>query len=74
MSEFTPTYSTKATGHVIATFNGPKTAAEIAKVVDWIRAKGWRGCLQVNVPGNGGINSIVFAESPKALKEDIGNE
>lgn len=70
MSEYTPIFSTKATGHVTATFNVPKTPAEIAKVVDWIRGKGWKGCLQINMPGNGGINSVVFAESPKALRED----
>lgn len=71
MSEFTPIFSTKATGHVTATFSGPKTTEEIAKVVDWIRAKGWRGCLQLNLPGNGGVNSVIFAESPKALRDDV---
>lgn len=71
MSEFKPEIEFKATGHVTATFKGSATPAHIANVVEWIKKRQWRGCLQVNFAGNGGVNSIVFAESPKPLRENI---
>jgi hypothetical protein len=70
LSEYAPIFSTKATGHVTATFNVPKTPEEIARVVDWIRGKGWKGCLQINMPGNGGVSSVIFAETAKPLREE----
>jgi hypothetical protein len=65
-----PEFEIKATGHVTATFKGTATPAHIANVVEWVKRQQWRGVLQINYVGNGGINSIVFAESPKALKEN----
>lgn len=70
MSEFTPKYDVKATGHVTATFQGAATPAHIANVVEWIKQQKWRGVLQIHCVGNGGISNVIFAESPKALKED----
>lgn len=70
MSDFAPIYEVKATGHVTATFKDSATPAQIANVVEWIKKQKWRGVLQVHCVGNGGINAVVFAESPKALKEN----
>lgn len=70
MSEYTPIFSTKATGHVTATFKESATPQNIANIVEWIKKQKWKGCLQVNCAGNGGVTSVVFSESPKALRDD----
>lgn len=71
MSEFKPIFTVKATGHVVAEFTCDRTSTNLAKIFDWIKKEQWRGCLQVHFPGNGGVNSVLFAESPKPLRETI---
>ncbi len=67
---FKPEFTIKATGHVVAEFTCDRTSANIAHIFDWIRREKWKGCLQINFPGNGGVNNVVFAESPKPLREN----
>lgn len=57
-------------GHVTARFKGPKTSETVAQLFDWLKANRWRGCLQINFPGNSGVQDIVFAETPKRLVEE----
>lgn len=67
MSNFEPEFEIKSMGHVTAEFKGPKTSENIAQLFEWFKREKWRGCWQINFPGNGGVNSIVFAETPKRL-------
>ena len=66
---FDPKFEIRMQGQVTAEFTGKKTTENIAAVVDWIKAEKWRGCLEINVPGNGGVNTVIFREAPKRLEE-----
>lgn len=67
--EFEPKFEVKATGHVFAEFVGPKNAESMGNLFDWLKRNKWAGALQINFTGQGGVNSVVFAEKPKRLRE-----
>lgn len=68
--EFKPEFDIKSMGHITAEYKGAKTPENMARLYEWIRKEKWRGCLQINFVGNGGVNSIVFAETPKRLLDE----
>lgn len=55
-------FKVKLQGHAIATWEGPKDTDTLSKLLELIRTEKWRGQLQVNYAGNGGITQIVFTE------------
>lgn len=65
----TPEFQIKIMGGVTAEFTGKKTTENIVNIVEWIKREKWIGCLEINCPGNGGLNSIIFREKPKRLVE-----
>lgn len=70
MITFKPQFTIKATGQVIAEFSNISTASQVAQVFEWVRKEQWKGCLQIHFPGNGGVQGVKFAESPKPLKSE----
>jgi hypothetical protein len=67
--DFKPQFTVKATGHVVAEFTCERTSSNIGLIFEWIKREQWKGCLQINFAGNGGVCSIRFAESPKPLRD-----
>lgn len=67
---FDPQFDVKKTGQITATFKLSATPENVAGLVQWIKSRGWRGALILNFAGNGGVNNPVFAETPKALREE----
>lgn len=67
---FDPQFSVKKTGQITATFKQSATPENVSDLIRWIRSKGWRGSLIINFVGNGGCGQPVFAETPKALREE----
>lgn len=65
----TPEFKISMMGGVTAEFTGKKTTENVLAILEWIRREKWMGCLEINVPGNGGLNSIIFREKPKRLTE-----
>lgn len=55
-------FEVKLQGHAIATWTGPKDDATLARLLELIRREKWRGQLQVNYSGNGGVSTVIFTE------------
>jgi hypothetical protein len=62
MEEFKPEFDVKLQGHAIAKWEGAKDETTIGKLFTFFRASKWRGRFEVNFPGNGGVNDVVFTE------------
>lgn len=54
----------------IAKWTGPKDEVTLGELLRLFIRERWRGQLQVNFPGNGGINDIVFTEKPSVIKPE----
>ena len=67
---FDPQFDVKKTGQITATFKQSATPENVSDLIKWIKSKGWRGALIINFIGNGGCSQPVFAETPKALREE----
>jgi hypothetical protein len=63
-----PSFDKKVTLQVHNRFN-PK--ADIAEVVTFVREQKVPGKVEIVLPGNGGITSVEFIESPKIHKADV---
>lgn len=63
--DFTPEFSLKMEGRCYARYLGPKDPDSIRELYDFLRREKWRGQLQINMVGNGGVNDIVFDEVRK---------
>ncbi len=66
---FDPEFDVKLQGHAIAKYLGDKSAANVAQLYQFFRGKKWRGKLEINFPGNGGVNDIVFTEVRRATED-----
>lgn len=60
--EFKPEFDVKLEGRAKAKYIGPKDTTTLARLLDFFRAEKWRGKLEINFPGNGGVNDVVFDE------------
>lgn len=69
MADFKPEFDVKLQGHAIAKYLGPKDSASLSALLDFFRKEKWRGQLQVNFPGNGGINDLSFTEVRRMVEE-----
>jgi hypothetical protein len=69
----TKQFSVRLQGHAIATWLGPRDNATIGRVLDLIRREKWKGQLQVDFGGDGGVSSIIFTEVRRMVetKEDL---
>lgn len=54
----------------IARWVGEKDDTTLSRLLDLFRREKWRGQLQINYPGNGGVQSVIFAEKPSAVKAE----
>lgn len=68
---FDPEFDVKLQGHAIAKYLGDKSAANVAQLYQFFREKKWRGKLEINFPGNGGVNDIVFTEVRRATEDGV---
>jgi hypothetical protein len=66
---FDPKLEIKKTGNVTAEFKGAKTPENLAEFYVWIKEQKWKGCLELNFVGNGGVNGWIFREAPIKLAE-----
>ena len=62
-------FEVKLQGCAIATWTGPKDDATLGKLLELIRREKWRGQLQINYVGNGGVNTVVFTEVRRMSEE-----
>lgn len=66
---FEPQYKVTKMGHITAEFRGIRTAEDFAALYEWLRSQKWKGALETNFVGNGGVNSVIFREAPSRLVE-----
>lgn len=66
----TKQFSIKKEEVATAKWLGPKDDSSLAKLLGLFRREKWRGQLQINYVGNGGINDVVFTERPSKMTED----
>ena len=59
---FKPEFDVRLQGHAVAKYLGPKDAISIAKLYEYLRTDKWRGQLVINLPGNSGVNDVIFTE------------
>ena len=66
-------FDVKLQGHAVATWLGAKDDPTLARLLELIRKEKWRGQLQVNYTGNGGVTNVVFTEVRRMVeqKEDL---
>jgi hypothetical protein len=54
----------------VARWTGEKDDLTLSQLLALFRREKWRGQFQINYPGNGGIQSVIFTEKPSATKTD----
>jgi hypothetical protein len=54
----------------VARWTGEKDDLTLSQLLALFRREKWRGQFQINYPGNGGVQSVVFTEKPSAMKGD----
>jgi hypothetical protein len=66
-------FEVKLQGHAIATWKGLRDNSTLGKLLDLIRREKWKGQLQVNFGGDGGVSSVIFTEVRRMseAKEDL---
>ena len=66
-------FEVKLQGHAIAKWLGKKDAATLAQLFSLCLKEKWRGRLEINFPGNGGVTDVVFTEVRRMTetKEDL---
>lgn len=69
-------FDVKFQGHAIATWRGAKDDATLTQLLKLVRNEKWRGQLQINYTGNGGVTGVVFTEVRRMTeeKEDLPYE
>lgn len=50
----------------VAQWTGEKDDKTLAQLLALFRREKWRGQFQINYPGNGGVQSVIFTEKPSA--------
>jgi hypothetical protein len=65
---FEPKFEIKLEGHAKAKFVGVKDGATVGQLFDYFRANKWKGRFEINFPGNGGVNDIIFTEVRRAVE------
>ena len=63
-------FEIKREDQAIARWTGPKDEATLAQLIALFIREKWKGRFEVNFPGNGGINDVVFTErKPRRIAE-----
>jgi len=70
---FKPEFDVQYQGRARAIWRGPKDPATLVKLFEFFRKEKWRGRLEVQYPGNGGINEIAFDEVRRASENGKEN-
>jgi hypothetical protein len=64
MMPFEPKFTVTKAKHISAEFKNIRTPEDFAALYQWLKAQKWRGALETNFAGNGGVNSVIFREHP----------
>ena len=55
-------FEIKREDQAIARWTGPRDIETLAQLLTLFIGEKWRGHLQIDFPGNGGVNDVVFTE------------
>lgn len=61
-------FQVKKSEVAIAKWLGSKDDDTLAELLKLFRRELWKGQLQINYVGNGGINDVIFTEKPSPMR------